>query len=179
MIDDPGMAAALAGGLGEVKAYLRIDGDLEDAVLQGLIAAAGDVAEGFVGQALIARGFAETMSASSEWRRLARLPVRGITAVEAVSVEGVASALPVDGYAIDIDADGDGWVRVLQPGAARVRISYEAGMAMDWASLPPAIRQGIVRLAAHLHAHRDAAEEGAPPMAVAALLRPWRRMQLA
>lgn len=38
------------------------------------------------------------------------------------------------------------------------------------------LRQGIVRLVAHMHLHRDG--DQSPPAAVAALWRPWRRMRL-
>ena len=55
---------------------------------------------------------------------------------------------------------------------------HAASGASRWEALEP-IRQGVIRLAAHLFTHRDAADEGAPPAAVAALWRPWRRMRLA
>ena len=179
MIDDPGMAAALALGLDDAKAYLRIDGDADDAAITALIAVAGGIAEAFLSQALIVRSFAETIPARCEWRRLQRMPVRSIDAVEGLPAEGAAFALPIDAYAIDIDADGEGWARIIQPGAAgRAIISYQAGIATDWAGTPAMIRQGIIRLVAHLYSHRDAVDEAGPPIAVAALWRPWRRMRL-
>jgi uncharacterized phiE125 gp8 family phage protein len=51
-------------------------------------------------------------------------------------------------------------------------------MAPDWTGLPEALRQGVVRLAAHFYTHRTAAEDEGPPAAVTALWRPWRRMRL-
>ncbi|HEY9554520.1 hypothetical protein [Allosphingosinicella sp.] len=88
-------------------------------------------------------------------------------------------ALAAETYAIDIDANGDSWVRVTQPlDAARVRVSYQAGLAADWVALPEALRQGVARLVAHLFTHHDAADGGGPPAAVTALWRPWRRMRL-
>lgn len=163
----------------EAKAYLRIEGAAEDAVLDGLAIAATGLCEGFTGQALIAREVRETVPASPEWRRLARTPVRSISGVEGLPAEGAAFALPTDAYAIDIDANGDGWVRVVRPGAAgRAIVTYEAGMAAESGGVPEPLRQGIVRLVAHLFTHRDAADGGGPPAAVAALWRPWRRMRL-
>ncbi|OYW88988.1 MAG: hypothetical protein B7Z20_01255, partial [Sphingobium sp. 32-64-5] len=82
-----------------------------------------------------------------------------------------------DGYALDIDGDGDGWVRVMQAGVTgRVEVNLSAGMAQDWAALPDPLRQGVVRLAAHLFAQ---SASDAPPAIVTALWRPWRRMRLA
>ena len=179
MIDDPGMAAALAAGLDDAKSYLRIEGDDDDPGVTSLLGAAGGVAEGFLSQAIIIREFEESVPAVSQWRRLARMPVRAISSVQGLPAEGAAFDLPVAAYAIDIDADGDGWVRVSDPGGAtRIVVTYEAGIAPGWAGLPDMIRQGIIRLVAHLHAHRDARDDGGPPIAVAALWRPWRRMRL-
>ena len=171
---EPGAAA-----LGEAKAYLRIAGGDEDALVTRLIAAAIELCEQFTGQALLERGFVETLPAGAAWRRLGRTPVGAVTSVEALAADGTASPLPVGAYAIDIDAGGDGWVRVPSPGAARrLRVGYQAGLAAGWADLPQALRQGAVRLAAHLYAHRDSARDSAPPAAVTALWRPWRRLRL-
>lgn len=179
MTVEEGIAAAPPVTIDEAKAYLRIEGEAEDAALAGLVRAATGLCEGFTGQALIAREVRETIPASSEWRRLARTPVRVISAVEGLPAEGSAFALPVDAYAIDIDANGDGWARVIRQGAAgRAIVTYEAGMAAEWNGVPEPVRQGIVRLVAHLFTHRDAADGAGPPAAVAALWRPWRRMRL-
>jgi uncharacterized phiE125 gp8 family phage protein len=64
-------------------------------------------------------------------------------------------------------------------GSTAARVAVEAGLAEDWNGVPEPLRQGIVRLTAHLYAHRDAAGDAGPPAAVAALWRPWRRMRLA
>jgi uncharacterized phiE125 gp8 family phage protein len=174
---DPLVAPAIA--IDEAKAYLRIENEIEDALLAGLVRAAIAHCEAFTGQALIARTFQETIPARSDWRRLSRTPVHAITGVEGRPAEGAAFALPVDAYAVDIDANADGWVRITQPGAAgRAIVTFEAGMGADWSGVPEPMRQGIVRLATHLFTHRDDAEDAGPPAAVAALWRPWRRMRL-
>lgn len=177
MIDDPGFGSALGEALPETKRYARVESEAEDALIADLAAAAARTAEAFLGMALVRRSFVETLPVGSDWRRLSRTPVSSIDTVAGIDLAGSPIALPVDGYAIDIDADGDGWVRVPRfDGGARVRVTYEAGLADDWSGLPETIRQGVVRLATHLHRHRDATDENGPPLAVAALLRPWRRM---
>jgi uncharacterized phiE125 gp8 family phage protein len=164
----------------ETKAYLRIAGEAEDDVIERLLAAAIGHGEGFTGQALIAREMCETIPAQCGWRRLGRSPVGAIASVAGLPASGAGFALGVDAYAVDVDAAGDGWVRINAAGTAtRAEVTYTAGLAGEWSGLPEPLRQGIIRLAGHLYTHRDAADEGAPPAAVAALWRPWRRMRLA
>ena len=177
---EPIPAPLLAPARDEAKAYLRIDHMEEEALIDRLIADAAALAEAFTAQQLLQRQVVETLSAGSGWQRLSSAPVRSITGVEGVPAEGATFPLPVGSYAIDIDAHGQGWVRVTNPGAAgRIRVTLGAGLASDWAGLPEPVQLGILRLTAHLYTHRDSADDVGPPAAVAALLRPWRRMRLA
>jgi hypothetical protein len=57
-------------------------------------------------------------------------------------------------------------------------VSGTAGIADDENSVPEPIRQGVLRLVAHLFMSRDG-EGGQPPAAVTALWRPYRRLRLA
>jgi uncharacterized phiE125 gp8 family phage protein len=135
------------------------------------------MAEDFCAQMMFARAGVEVMSVSGEWARTRACPVRAITAARSLALDGSTSALAVGAYEVDIIADGDGWVRVLQPGTdGRIEVDLVAGIADDWASLPDPLRQGIVRLTAHLFAEREGS--GPPPAIVTALWRPWRRMRL-
>ncbi|WP_448501672.1 head-tail connector protein [Sphingomonas sp.] len=164
--DSDGRAA-----MAEVRALLRIGGGGEEALLARLIDEACALAEQFTGQLLIARPIVEAMAGGTRWTRLKATPVRAIT-----GLTRHGEAIPPDRYAIDIDARGDAWVRMLSDGGG-VRVALTAGMASGWSDLPAGVRGGIVRLAAHRFAARD--DDGAPPAAVAALWRPWRRMRLA
>lgn len=173
----PAADAALA--LAEAKAYLRITLDDDDALLTGLLGTAAGHCAAIIGRRLIVADTTEIIPASFEWRRLTSTPVVAITGVTALPIDDDPVALGIDDYAIDIDANGDGWVRVTDAGGAkRVRVALSTGMAADWSGLPEPIRQAIIRSAAHLFVLRDAAEDPGPPDAVAALLRPWCRMRL-
>ncbi|HEX7871863.1 MAG TPA: head-tail connector protein [Sphingobium sp.] len=164
--------------LEDLKTYLKISLDDDDVLLGRLIGAATDMAERFTGQILIDRAVTEVMPATGEWQRLSVRPVRSVTGVTGLPDQGAEFALAVDGYAIDIDRNGDGWVRVGYRGIAkRVRVAYRAGIAAEGAGVPEAIRHGIIRLAGEYHAQRDGLEPR-PPAAVSALWRPWRRMRL-
>ncbi len=61
---------ALAVSLAELKAYLRIDTDGEDAMLAGMLHAAEALCEQFIGQWLIVREARETVRAGRAWHRL-------------------------------------------------------------------------------------------------------------
>lgn len=173
----PFPAAAIAAARDAVKAHLRIDGAREDAAIERVVATALALGEAFTGIAWIAREWQSVMPATRAWQLLGAAPVTAITLVEGLPAEGAAFALPADSYAIDIDANGEGWVRVTAAGAAgRVRVTFAAGAAAGWGDLPPPIAQGVVLLAAHCLEARI--EGAAPPAVVAALWRPWRRMRL-
>ncbi len=158
----------------EVKAYLRMFTTDENGEVRACLAAAAELCERFTGQALLVRTHEERLASSGGWMRLSAGPVTAIGGVQALGPDGSAVAVPVDAYAIDIDADGQGWVRT---GAGRVRVSYQAGLTTGWSGLPEALRHGIVRLAAHLFMERGEMRT-APPAAVSALWRPWRQMRI-
>ena len=166
----------------ELKAYLRITTVDQDAVLGALIDAAAGQCERFTGQPPVVRDAQDIVPVGTKWTRLALAPVRAITAVMGIPAEGSEFALPAGAYAIDIDARGEGWIRIDSPGAAgRVRVSYSAGIAQEMGATPPELRAGILRLAAEDYLTREAGRTmraGLPPT-VTALWRPWRRMRLA
>lgn len=164
--------------LAEAQAYLRIDGGGEEAIVAGLIRSASALCEAFIGQVVVARDFTEEVPAVAVWQRLTLSPVRHIAAVETVAADGSAVALAASDFAVDIDAQGNGWVRAtgVLP-TLRLRVTATAGLASDRNAVPEPLRQGIVRLVGHLFASRDGAG-GEPPAAVTALWRPYRRMRL-
>ena len=169
---------AVDGAVGAARGYLRITGGGEDAVLGALARAAFGVGEDFTGLSLVERAFEDVLPASASWTPLAHEPVTVILGVTALPVGAEPFVLPPAAYAVDIDGDGRGWVRVVAPGsAARVAVSYRAGLAAGWEGLPAGIAHGLVMLVAHLFDARG--RDSAPPAAVAALWRPHRRMRLA
>lgn len=180
MIDDNGPGAVTLGAddralaVAAVKAVLRVARDDEDDLIAAFAESALGLAEQFTGQVLIARTLRETLpetlGAAAVWQRLGAAPVRAITAVGALD----GTPFEATAFAIDIDAAADGWVRLVEAKAARV--VFDAGLAPDWAALPAPLRQGVVLLAAYLFDARDTLE--APPAAVTALWRPFRRVTL-
>jgi uncharacterized phiE125 gp8 family phage protein len=178
MVSAPVPLGVVDAGVAATKELLRIAGADEDALLRRLVRSALEVGEAFMGLSLIARTFEEVVPVTGAWTMLRMGPVTAITGVTGLPTGGAPFALPVAAYAVDIDADGRGWVRISPgAGAARAAVTHQAGLAASWDALPPALAQGTAALAAHLF--EDRAARGAPPAAVTALWRPWRRMRLA
>jgi uncharacterized phiE125 gp8 family phage protein len=164
--------------LSEAQAFLRIETGEEEALLAGLIRTASGLCEAFINQIVIARDFELEMPASGACERVDVTPVRSLTEVEAVDSSGAAMPLAPGSYAVDIDSAGDGWVRVTSAGCARrIRVGGTAGMSDDENGVPEPIRQGVLRLVAHMFTVRDG-DDGEPPAAVTALWRPYRRLRL-
>jgi len=177
LADWPDLPAAL---IAEVKAFVRIDHDADDAAIDMFLRSAAGLCEDFIGQMLIVRTVTDILPAWQAWQKLKRLPVQAIVSFETVEADGTAALLGVDGYAIDIDSEGLGWVRLREESdASRIRIVYTCGLAADWDGLPAGLRQGIVRLAGYLYANRDGVDVAGPPRVVTALWRPFRRMRVA
>lgn len=161
----------------ELRAWLRLPvvAD-EDALLEHLIAAAAENCAMFIGQTLLISEYQDDVAADGLWHQLVHRPVRAIVRVDLLDAQGIVQILPSDQYEIAIDAHHIGQIRPLYKAGMTLRIRYSAGLAQSGATLPAALRQGILRLAAHHYANRDGAE--APPAAVAALWHPFRRVQL-
>jgi uncharacterized phiE125 gp8 family phage protein len=164
--------------MSEAQAYVRIETGEEEAVLAGLIRTASALCEAFLNRVGIARQFTIDVPAGGAWERLELTPVQAIDSAEAVDSSGAVSPLSVDAFGFDIDSSGDGWVRALAAnGATRLRVSGTAVMAASENEVPEPIRQGVLRLVAHLFTARDG-DGGDPPAAVTALWRPYRRLRV-
>jgi uncharacterized phiE125 gp8 family phage protein len=167
--------------LADLRGWLRVDEDHEDPLLLALLAGALRQCEGYASQIFLRRQVKEMLTASADWQRLSATPVSSISQVAALGADGAETLLPIAAYAIDIDAHGDGWVRITSPASApskRVQVTASVGLALDWVGLPEPVRLAALRLTGYLHAHRDGDDDEGPPAAVAALLRPWRRMRI-
>ena len=178
VVTPPVLASA---ALAELKLWLGITTHQDDDVLTAQLRAALEVCEAFTGAMPIEAFCEEVLPLSSEWQCLATRPVQAITLVQSIAADGARTNLAVGAYEVDLDAEGGGMVRIMLPGdAKRFAVRFTAGMAPGWSALPEAIRQGIMRLAAHQHRERETSGAAPlPPAAVAALWRPWRRVRLA
>lgn len=164
--------------LAALKEWLAITTAREEALLIRLLASAHETCERFTGFMPLACGVEEVLAPAHGWLALASRPVRAVTGVTWLDAQGAGTVLDAAGWSQAIAADGSGAIRLGDPpGEGRLRVSFSAGIAASWASIPPALGEGIVRLAAHAYRSRDSVTTE-PPAAVAALWRAWRRLRL-
>lgn len=142
-------------GLDELKRALRIDGDDEDAYLDGLLVAAREVVEAETGRATVLTEYRLTADGFGRELRLPRTPVVEVTGVSYYDYAGTLRTLDGSGYAL---LAGDHMragrlVAAYQTAWPQVRgfrddvvVTFTAGYA-DAASVPAALKRQITMLA--------------------------------
>lgn len=194
--------------LEETKLHLRVTHDAEDDLISGLIAAARQMCEQATGLALIERDYSLYLDAwpaasSGAWwdgvreggdvslraaeLSLPRPPLASVALINVYDADGNAEEFPVVGYFVDT-AGLPGRV-VLKNGAAApsprqeangIEVQFTAGYGTAPDDVPPALRQGMRQIVAHLYENRGDAPEAALKAAGAEVLfQPFRLMRLA
>ena len=174
--------ADLSGeALDELKNWLGISRPSEDPLLINLLGASLSLCEAYTGQTPLEQIVEERISPKSGQSALTTRPVQALLAVEVIATDGTRSALSDEDYDFELDASHTACLKLKrQPNAQSVAVTLRAGLAPDWSSLPPALKQGAIRLAAFHYRDRDAPSRGAaPPASVTALWRPWRALRVA
>ncbi|KPP94107.1 hypothetical protein [Erythrobacter sp. HL-111] len=180
--------ASLAGEpLGELKSWLGITRPADDTMLVALLEASHALCEAFTGRVPLAQLVEEELPFLGGAHDLAVEPVRALVSVEEIADDATRLPLAGEDYDFAIAAGGRARISFSSRGDGRtLAVRVEAGIAADWASLPPPLRQGIIRLAAHHFRERDRPAEArsaqagvAAPASVTALWLPWRVRKLA
>ncbi len=175
--------ADLSGAaLEELKDWLSITRNTEDAMLEGMLHASLALCEAFTGQMAVEQIVQERNTARSGIVQLSARPVRFLVSMAKVQASGVPVSLLPDEYELSLSDDAVGSVRIkMASGSLAYETETVAGIAANWETAPQALKQGIIRMAAHLYRDRDSASSKAmpPPASVTALWKPWRTMRLA
>lgn len=162
----------------ELKAYLRIETDAEDALLAGLIRTASATVEAWCGQLLVTQERVDEGITADGVLPLSGNPVRRVETVARQEADGSWIDLPPEAWTVEMDGWGRAYVRVGPGGSPkRLRCRYRAGMAETWNAVPEPLRQAVIRAAAHAFTHRDGAEDAGIPAAVRQLVAPFRVMR--
>ena len=166
--------------LDELKRWLSITTDRDDALLVELLRSSLDACEAFTGLMPLQQLCTEVLPVTGQTQRASIAPVTTLHEIHEVTPSLAKRDIAASAYTHEIDADGRLFVRLLNlPANARIELRVTAGLADSWVRLEPTLRQGIVRLAAHQYRERDeGSNEARPPVSVAALWRPWRTVRL-
>ncbi len=169
--------------LAEARAHLRLDTADEDALLTAFITAARAALEGETRRAFVTQSWRLLLD---DWPGVTvRLPLAPVVAVTAVTLEGTGALDPAH-YETALAGDeprlvaARAWPAPLHS-VAGIAIDFEAGYGAA-AAVPAPLKQAVLMLAAHWFEHREPVSlGGAPvemPLAVAALVAPYRRIRL-
>jgi len=181
-----------------VKVQLDVSYTEKDTLIDGLIAAAVSYLDGWTG--ILGRCLEEQTWRQDDdtfWRSfpLPLAPVISITSLKYDDVDGVEQAVDPANYSLITKADGCAYVRMIDDftipslkadgSAPRVRVTYKAGYPQAGSpaasTVPDAIKQAMFLLIRHWFDNPGAVIVGtnaqAMPMAVDALLAPYRRVR--
>lgn len=168
-------AASFPVTLAEAKAQCRVLANDEDALIEGLIAAATNHAEQYCGRAFITQSFLLALDCFTDAIVLPRGPVQSITSFQYYDAAGLLQTVDPAIYTLDNTSNpawivlntGDEWPVTLE-GVNTVRITFVAGTA----AAPAAVKQAILLLVGHWFQHREAVGPAMTevPLAVGSLL---------
>lgn len=174
-----------------LKDHLRLgsgfaDGAMQDGLVESYLRAAMAAVEGRIGKALIARVFKLVLP---DWRDPAgqALPVAPVSAVESVTLvdsAGAGTVVAASRYRVMPDRHRPrlvalGTLLPSVPTDGQVEVVFTAGFGASWAAVPADLQQAVLLLAAEYYEHRlEAAQAGAVPRAVQALIERWRNVRV-
>lgn len=161
--------------LAELKAHLRIEDEREDAIMAGWLRAATELVEQNVGQLLVERQVVEELTSDPRGGRLSVVPVKRIENVAQMDSEGSWQEIEAGSYGVELLADASArFIVSAGVDSGNIRVRYRAGIAEHPNELPELLRQAVIRIAAHWHAHRDSATVKLLPDSVREMLAAMR-----
>jgi uncharacterized phiE125 gp8 family phage protein len=168
------------------KAFLRVEHNVDDAVIAALIAGARLHVEAQTRRALITQTW---RIARDRWPSSGRVavrpaPLQALTAARVYDEDSTAHEIDVQAFVLDAGASALAfavWALPL-PGraAAGIELDVRVGYGDAVADVPEPLRQAIRLLVAHWYENRGlvAAETALLPASAAALLAPYRMLSL-
>lgn len=176
--------AALSGAaLTDLKNWLAISRSNEDELLMSLLQSSLVMCEAFTNQSPLTQIVEERLPPRSGRHMLRSLPITSLVSAEILVPMANRATLDADKFAMEFGPSGDATFELFESVAGQaIAVRIRAGIAGTWETVPAALKQGIIRLAAFHYRDRDrsgaAASDGEPPASVTALWRPWRSLRL-
>jgi uncharacterized phiE125 gp8 family phage protein len=176
--------------LTEAKLHLRVDGDDEDTLIEGIITAAVDFFEKRTGRALISQTWRYTIddwSANWEhinpgWFYLPKAPLASVTSIYYTATDGSSTLWDAANYTVDTNSEpgrlalayGKTWP-VTRKVVNAIVITYVAGYGATAADVPVGIKRALMVLISDLYNNRGTIEEtgGKESMPLDRIIAPW------
>jgi uncharacterized phiE125 gp8 family phage protein len=172
----------------EAKAYLRVEHDVDDAIIGALIAAARGHVEALTRRALLTQSWRFVLDAwPADGRLSLRMgPLRSVIAARVFDAANNAHSIDVATFVVDAAANviaSPAWSLPL-PGrfAAGIELDLQLGYGANASAVPDALRHAMRMLVAHWYENRGLAALGAGvamlPAGATALIAPYRMLSL-
>jgi uncharacterized phiE125 gp8 family phage protein len=170
----------------EAKAWLRVDGNDEDSLIQALIVSARLVIEAEIGRVLVAQNW---RLVGDSWPRDESIPVKigkviSVAGGRVFPADGAPEVLQAGDFSILRGADRDAIVPKRRPDPGRARSGIEIDLRLGFGEMgtdvPEPLRLAIRQLVAHGFEQRGDGIETARglPSLVSQLLQPFRSVRL-
>lgn len=168
----------------EVKTFLRISHDGDDAVLSNYIKAARQFCETYTGIAMISRDFKVSFDISGKALRrnypIPKAPVSAISSVKMVSYSAQETSLESGAYETDT---GFNRIFIMNNGlnAANQRaieINFIAGYGENASDIPETLRHAVLMKTAQMYESRGGEDNPTGFDIVDSLLRPYKKMKV-
>uniref|UniRef100_E6VEP0 PhiE125 gp8 family phage protein n=1 Tax=Rhodopseudomonas palustris (strain DX-1) TaxID=652103 RepID=E6VEP0_RHOPX len=172
----------------DLKSFLRVEHDADDAVIASLLTAARAQIEAATGRMLLAQRWRLVRDA---WPRDGRIvlrggPLRALIAVRSYDERGYAHGLDLDSFVLDLAGDviaSPPWA-LPEPGrdVAGIELDLELGYGTTPDDVPPPLRHAVRTLVAQWYDNRGDAASGAGtavlPGGIAAMIAGYRTVTL-
>ena len=177
--------------LSEAKAYARVDTSADDMVLNDLIGGMRSLFERSTGLILMHQTWElvfDYWPMQSVGRRIATFPLRPISSVSSVVVDGGAvseTTFPSSDYSVDssvfpprlIEAEGAQWPAP-QLSYGGIKINFQAGFGASAASVPSDIKMVLLCMVSEAYERRGETSPSALVPGLDTMLKPFREPRL-
>jgi uncharacterized phiE125 gp8 family phage protein len=169
------------------KAFLRIEDDAEDGLIEGLVAAARIHIEAITGRLIMAQSWRLVLDRWPDNRavKLPLAPLIAVTAIRAIDEDGEEHPLALDQFLPDGGANpGRVVVPKIVDGMPALRqrmgieIDYEAGIAQTEYEVPADLALAVLTLVGHWYEHRGAGTGAVMPEGIGRLVNPYREVRI-
>lgn len=168
----------------ELKSFLRITHEGDDALLTDMIKAARMFCENYTGKVFISRTFKIVFDRLNNNRiiPLAKGPLVSVSNVKTFDVDGNDVPISSDNYIIDTNriVMNDGANLRLPARDTRIlEVNFTAGYGNAAADVPESIKQAILMKATYMYEQRGDIPVSAPFDMIASLLKPYKKIGVA